>query len=244
MIVAGMVLIAVGAVDIVRQFVHPSFRRFVLGGVGILILLVGVLSAAWLPALLAIAIAAAWIWLFPLGERARASFWPAIALAIVCAVFVAVLGPRSDAGVIGGSWRLATPLGELTFDHALLLIGALFIVLESGNVIVRAALMSEMPMAMSATPLENAAESARPTLKGGRLIGPLERIVVFALTLAGIYSLLAAVLAAKGIVRFPEISRDGDSGDRAEYFLIGSLVSWVVALVAAFLVWWGIIGIS
>jgi hypothetical protein len=41
-------------------------------------------------------------------------------------------------------------------------------------------------------------------------------------------------------VRFPEISRDGDGGDRAEYFLIGSLVSWVTALAAAFLVAWGI----
>ena len=66
---------------------------------------------------------------------------------------------------------------------------------------------------------------------------------MFALTLTGVYSLLAAVLAAKGIVRFPEISRDGDTGSRAEYFLIGSLVSWVVALAAAFLVWWALSGV-
>jgi hypothetical protein len=79
-----------------------------------------------------------------------------------------------------------------------------------------------------------------PVLKGGRLIGPLERILVFVLTLAGAYTLIAAVFAAKGIVRFPEISADGKSGNRAEYFLIGSLVSWVTALAAAFLVWWGV----
>jgi hypothetical protein len=46
------------------------------------------------------------------------------------------------------------------------------------------------------------------------------------------------MLAAKGIVRFPEISRDGETGARAEYFLVGSLVSWVIGLGAAFLVWW------
>ena len=51
------------------------------------------------------------------------------------------------------------------------------------------------------------------------------------------------MLAAKGIVRFPEISRDGDTGNRAEYFLIGSLVSWVIALAAAFLVWWALSGV-
>jgi hypothetical protein len=80
--------------------------------------------------------------------------------------------------------------------------------------------------------------AAQPSLKGGRLIGPLERVIVFSLTLAGAYTLLAAVLAAKGIVRFPEISRD-DNGDRAEYFLVGSLVSWSLALALAVLVWWG-----
>ncbi len=46
------------------------------------------------------------------------------------------------------------------------------------------------------------------------------------------------MLAAKGIVRFPEISRDGANGGRAEYFLVGSLVSWVVALGGALLLWW------
>jgi hypothetical protein len=61
---------------------------------------------------------------------------------------------------------------------------------------------------------------------------------VFSLTLALMYPLIAAILAAKGIVRFPEINRDSAAGNRAEYFLIGSLVSWVIALAAAFLVWW------
>jgi hypothetical protein len=77
-----------------------------------------------------------------------------------------------------------------------------------------------------------------PDLKGGRLIGPLERFLVFALSLAGAYALVAAFVAAKGIVRFPEISRDRGTGNRAEYFLVGSMVSWVIALGAALLVWW------
>jgi hypothetical protein len=63
-------------------------------------------------------------------------------------------------------------------------------------------------------------------------------MLVLMLTLAAAYPILAAMLAAKGIVRFPEISRDGETGARAEYFLVGSLVSWVIALGAAFLVWW------
>ena len=116
-----------------------------------------------------------------------------------------------------------------------LVVGCLVFLLESGNAVVRIALRAEMGGRAGDTEGETA-----PTLKGGRLIGPLERILVFVLTLSGAYTLLAAVLAAKGIVRFPEISRDRDDGDRAEYFLIGSLVSWVTSLAAAFLVWWGV----
>lgn len=68
-----------------------------------------------------------------------------------------------------------------------------------------------------------------PLLRGGRLIGPLERLLVLTLGLAGVYPVIAAVLAAKGIVRFPEISADRARGTKAEEFLIGSLVSWTTA---------------
>ena len=63
------------------------------------------------------------------------------------------------------------------------------------------------------------------------------RLLIVALTLAGAYAIVAALIAAKGIVRFPEISRDGPSGSKAEYFLVGSLVSWTVAVAAAGLLW-------
>lgn len=67
-------------------------------------------------------------------------------------------------------------------------------------------------------------------LKGGRVIGPLERVMVFAFAVGGNYGGVAAILAAKGILRFPEISKDGGDGSRAEYVLVGSFVSWFLAL--------------
>ncbi|WP_314502691.1 hypothetical protein [uncultured Microbacterium sp.] len=272
MIVTGMVLLAIGAADVARQFLHGRVLRIVLGAGAVAVLVLAVLTAAPLAGLLAVALAVVWVWLFPARIPARAGFWPAVALAVLCIVFVAVLGPREEAGILGGVWDVPTPWGPLSVDHTLLLVGAVCILLESGNVIVRAALASEMPASIrtldaseasgpgapsldpeaaspDGEPVEERVAPAAPpatptpTLKGGRLIGPLERIIVFALTLTGVYSLLAAVLAAKGIVRFPEISRDGETGSRAEYFLIGSLVSWVVALAAAFLVWWALSGV-
>jgi hypothetical protein len=254
MIVAALILLAVGSADVARQFLRPTHRRVGYALLAVALIALGALAGAWPAALLAVAIAGAWVWLFPFGAPARAGLWPLAAVAIICAVFIAVLGARVDAGLIGQVWALPSPVGDLAVDQTLLALGALCFLLESGNVVVRAALVAEMPpSAASAIEATAAAEAGddspaqpsapigpvvRPILKGGRLIGPLERVVVFALTLAGMYTLLAAVLAAKGIVRFPEISRDGDLGNRAEYFLVGSLVSWVTALAAAFLVWW------
>jgi hypothetical protein len=158
---------------------------------------------------------------------------------VVVAVLVAVYPARAGAGLIDRLWQLATPVAGTPFDEALLAVGAVLFLLESANVVVRAALTQEdVQVATDVTADEAPPAAAVTTLKGGRLIGPLERLLVFALTLAAIYPLLAAILAAKGIVRFPEISRDSEAGNRAEYFLIGSLVSWVIALAAAFLVWW------
>jgi hypothetical protein len=63
----------------------------------------------------------------------------------------------------------------------------------------------------------------------GRLIGNLERIVLTLMVTAGSYTALAFLVAAKGIVRFEEFEK---SRDFAEYFLIGSLASTLIALCA------------
>lgn len=83
---------------------------------------------------------------------------------------------------------------------------------------------------------DSAAVDAASGLKGGRYIGPVERILMAGLGLAGAYPVVAALMAAKGIVRFPEISADAGKGSRAEEFLVGSLTSWALAFMAAVLV--------
>ncbi|MEV7693484.1 hypothetical protein AB0N73_09150 [Microbacterium sp. NPDC089189] len=81
------------------------------------------------------------------------------------------------------------------------------------------------------------ADDAPPApLQGGRVIGPLERILLTALALSGAQAVIVGLLAAKGVVRFPEINADNRRGSKAEEFLVGSLVSWTLAgLAAAFL---------
>lgn len=232
MIAAGLLLLAVGGVDLVRQMIRS--RRWIalaVAGVALIILSAGL--DAVVAGVLAVAVAAIWTWVLPERGPARVGLWPVALLALAAAACVVIAPARARPGLIGEAWAAYRPGDAVSVDVVLLVVGCLVFLLESGNAVVRIALRSEMGEAPGG-------EQVAPTLKGGRLIGPLERILVLVLTLAGAYTLLAAVLAAKGIVRFPEISRDRDDGDRAEYFLIGSLVSWVTSLAAAFLVWWGV----
>jgi len=94
--------------------------------------------------------------------------------------------------------------------------------------------------------------SAEKRLRGGRYIGVIERFLIFGLAVAGQATAAALVVSAKSILRFPELSRRvGEEremeGDQAavdgrepevvadvdlitEYFLLGSLTSWLLAL--------------
>ena len=276
MIIAGFILLAIGAADLVRQFAPIRWIGYL--ATAVLLLLLGSVSDALLPMIAALVAGAVWVWCMPDDRPSPAGFWPAVLLALVVVGAVIWTGERADAGLIGQIWHLRSPFGEVSFDLAMLVLGLAAFLLESANLVVRAALDGEhtwrpidsargeaaVPDTSAPAPSEPAAsvtDSAeagaetpalvahiaepgatvpdpRAGFKGGRLIGPLERMLVLILTLAAAYPILAAMLAAKGIVRFPEISRDGETGARAEYFLVGSLVSWVIALGAAFLVWW------
>lgn len=91
-------------------------------------------------------------------------------------------------------------------------------------------------------------------LRAGRFIGVIERLLIFGLAVAGQATAAALVVSAKSILRFPELSKkakeadaevpgvvDGGGGDKVvvdvdvitEYFLLGSLTSWLLALAPA-----------
>ncbi|MGN6751710.1 MAG: hypothetical protein ACTHJJ_04070 [Intrasporangium sp.] len=124
----------------------------------------------------------------------------------------------------------------------LLLLGLGLFNIATGNVIVRLVLL-----ATGALRPEQVQASSTPQpsdrLKGGRLLGPMERLVILGLGLAGEFGAASLVIAAKGLLRFPEIQATargngsvGVGGPRVsidevtEYFLVGSFTSWLVAL--------------
>ena len=119
--------------------------------------------------------------------------------------------------------------------RALLLAGLALVQLSTGNLIVRLVLISTGAMT-------TAPRAGQPSeqLKGGRLLGPLERLFILGLGLAGQVTAAGLVIAAKGLIRWPELrshsDRTGvhrsDIDTVTEYFLVGSFVSWLVALSA------------
>jgi hypothetical protein len=76
-------------------------------------------------------------------------------------------------------------------------------------------------------------------LTGGRVLGPLERLIISAIVLAADPAAAAIVVTAKGLLRFPELkSESSEAGPDAvtEYFLIGTFTSIFIAALLSILV--------
>ena len=164
--------------------------------------------------------------------RDRAS----IPLALIGVAFVVavVMAPAAgEAGGVLGDWLRHDPLPVLDglgADRVLLLVGAFLVQLSTGNVLVR--------LVLAATGTVNPAKSGgvddpQTQLKGGRLLGPMERVFILGLGLAGQLTAASIVIAAKGLLRFPELQSKPEQ-ERihrlTEYFLVGSFVSWLLPL--------------
>ena len=235
----GLLLVGLGVTDLVFS-VRPSRHAPEAVGAAVLVLL-GVLtdltSSRDLAGLLLLAVVVvAW------GQAVTRGFasgraWPPLAVlggGLTVTVLLSPLAGEAD-GVLG-EWLRATPLpvlAGLEADRALLLAGVLLVQMSTGNVVVR--------LVLAATGTVNPARIHGrdvPTyrLKGGRLLGPMERLVIVGLGVAGELTAASVVVAAKGLLRWPELqaARRARSGPGihvvTEYFLVGSFVSWLVAL--------------
>ncbi len=163
----------------------------------------------------------------------RGRAWvPLLVLGVALVTGVLTTSWAGTAGGLLGDWLDSTQvpgLVGLSADRVLLLTGAVLVQLSTGNVIVR--------LVLAATGTTNPRYGAEPDpdlqLKGGRLLGPMERVFIVGLGLAGHLTAASIVIAAKGLLRFPELQSKGEQvriHQLTEYFLVGSFVSWLMAL--------------
>lgn len=240
MIALSFVLLAMSLTDLLRAVqlprprgrelpaLEPVVAAIACGGVAALS---GLGPRALDVTVLALVVAGAWAWL---TEAATSSARRAPALAFVGVVLTGavLLGPLLDYPAAGGQlarWQEQAELDALRDAapaHVLLFAATLLFLGLTANHVVR--------LVLGPGP---ALRKVEAELKGGRLLGPLERLFIFGAALSGEFTAVAAVIAAKGILRFPEISRaSSDQADEAEYVLVGSFVSWAIALAAAVVV--------
>lgn len=232
-------LIAIGCADIVRRLTNRVWPAVVAGPV--VAFGTAALCGLWhLGDLFLVGIAAvaavAWQLSCNHAERVggRRQVAPLVLFGVVLAVLIAL--SRLGSPVAGpvkawAGWAPLTGLGSADPTRIMLVAGVILLQLVTGNQLVRLLLGS----VGSVKPVGEPQPSDR--LKGGRLLGPMERLLILGLALAGQLAAATAVVAAKSIIRFPEINaqkarENGGIGidDVTEYFLVGSFASWIVAL--------------
>lgn len=169
---------------------------------------------------------------YAFGRDRAAGALTLLGVALAAAIVLAPLA--GDAHGWLGDWLHDTSLpllDHVSADRFLLVLGGLLVQCSTGNVVVRLVLAATKTV----NPASTEPHRERVALKGGRLLGPMERLVILAFGLSGNITAASLVIAAKSLIRWPEIQsfkRDGigpSITDVTEYFLVGSFVSWMVA---------------
>lgn len=233
----AVLLIGLALADLTHSVRPVRILPECVGAIGAVLvgLVAGLTEPRDVVALVVIAVAVvAWGQTVTSGFAGRIPAWvPLTVLAISVALAIGFAIQASAAGGWIGDWLGATPipvLQGLDADRALLLAGAFAVQLSTGNVVVR--------LVLAATGTVNPArhgqvDDPEMQIKGGRLLGPMERVFILGLALSGQVTAAGIVVAAKGLLRFPELSSRRDQ-ERihllTEYFLVGTFVSWLVAL--------------
>lgn len=233
----AVLLIAVGCSDLLRPFL--AGRRLAVAFAPALVLVFAALCGLWHRGdvlLIGIAAAAATGWrLSDAAADGRSGPRQAAPLLIFPGALLPLMALSGFASPIAGPmrawWEWAQPTTGVTPTRAAMAVGVVLLQLATANIMVRLLLKSVGAVKPAGQPQPS------DKLKGGRLLGPMERLLIVGLGLAGQLSVATAVIAAKSIIRFPEINAqkakaEGGVGidDITEYFLIGSLGSWMIAL--------------
>ncbi|MCL8025968.1 hypothetical protein [Nocardioides bruguierae] len=246
LVLVGVWLAALGVGDLGRAGadVVGLRRRLVCLAMAAVVLLVGLLvvrpDGAWGPVVGVLLLGDVAVWLGASGvaldptrtARARAAArWLAFGSLLGGMVVAALAVQTVDHLVTWPDWTSRTLAARWPAQDLVVAGGAVLVQLATGNILVRLLLDA---VGVPAT-------SNEKQLKGGRVLGPMERVFIIGLGGVGQLTAAAIVVAAKGLLRFPELQRaqlrpqeiapsPGGPSDVTEYFLIGSFASWLLAL--------------
>lgn len=243
----ALLFVGLGAADL-AQAVAGTRRRVLGGTVGLVAVLVFALLtlAPTLPNALAVAgcqaaVLAWWAAHREVPKSRAAALWGLAAFVVPALVGVGVSGLAPAASGPMAVWLGSIPLLALPAagpDRALLLLSLALLNIETANLLVRDTLVATgvSPSARGYADDPPALLGPR-RLRGGRALGAMERLLILGFGAAGYLEAAGLVVAAKGLIRFPELNAASKAtpatpriDEVTEYFLIGSLASLLVVL--------------
>lgn len=195
-------------------------------------LLLGIVGA-WLPALVVFAshLAIDYAKIRVGKDHLPAFTLDQLAHLAVLAVLAATL--RSEPG--DSLWMRL--FGEAYIDVLVVVVGIILVVSVGAIVVGKAVDPFLLQMRASSKESDERAIPRHGFEQGGRLIGQLERALILLFVLANQLSGVGFLIAAKSILRIGEV-KDRSHRMEAEYIIIGTLISFLWGLAAAFATKW------
>ena len=156
---------------------------------------------------------------------------------VLVIIAISLLAPRIWPGVHGSFWQAAV---GANFYAVLILLTGFLTAVYAGTVLVGLFVepflrdLRRDERTTDSADAEPATRRRKGFEEGGKVIGKLERSMIFVLILAGQPSAIGFLIGAKSLFRFGEIGA-GASRKEVEYIIIGTLMSFLVALVVSYL---------
>lgn len=160
-------------------------------------------------------------------NRALTLLYHLLATGIICSPLLNLNGGMPAGKMTEFLAWMTLPEGELSKDTIIttqLMVAGILLVINEMNIVLRY-ILKVMGLESLGTQEDKVSDKEYSM---GRLIGLLERIFIFIFVLLNQYSAIGFILAAKGVTRFNNFK---DDRPFAEYVLIGTLLSTLLALV-------------
>lgn len=143
---------------------------------------------------------------------------------IIGAIFSPLLNAEMDRSLVDFLYESGNYVTDSVFSMLILLFGGLLVMNEM-NIVLRYSMKL-----LKLDPIGKTDETITDQqYNTGRVIGMLERIFIYLFAIAGQYAAIGFILTAKGVVRYKEF----ENRTFAEYVLIGTLLSALLALLTA-----------
>lgn len=119
-------------------------------------------------------------------------------------------------------------MSDLWISISFVLIGAVLVVWGGSPVVARLV-----------APYADQLDDEPGLVRGGRIIGMAERLLIYVFVLAGAPSAIGFLVTAKSLFRFGDVTGN-ERHRQAEYVIIGTLVSFAYAVTLSYLVRWAL----